>query len=209
MEGSGFLTFQDSLSSTWSNKNNNASHDQEVDLSLRLGLRKENQEDPFQGVIPQNFNNNVNIPTFHQQVGSVGKYSPSPDWQLKRIPDLDLTKPIQPIGTVYFACFPVGLGLRSDQGMGNGGILLQNAGGHERNIDFSKSFNHRPWPLPVLNMVSNNWSIMSGNSMQQQQQKICKKCEKTQTPLWRKGPDGPKTLCNGCGLRYAREIRRR
>lgn len=73
----------------------------------------------------------------------------------------------------------------------NGGILLQNARGRERNIDFSKSFNHRPWPLPVLNMVSNNWS-MSGNSVQQQQQKICKKCEKTQTPLWRKGPDGPK-----------------
>nr|CAD1845011.1 unnamed protein product [Ananas comosus var. bracteatus] len=25
------------------------------------------------------------------------------------------------------------------------------------------------------------------------------------TPLWRTGPDGPKSLCNACGIRYRKE----
>lgn len=68
MEGSGFFRFQNRLSSAWSYNNNNASADQEVDLTLRLGLPDENQEAPTQGVMPQNFSNNINIPRFHHQV---------------------------------------------------------------------------------------------------------------------------------------------
>jgi len=30
----------------------------------------------------------------------------------------------------------------------------------------------------------------------------CVHCQSTETPLWRAGPDGPKTLCNACGVRY-------
>eukprot|EP00177_Eucheuma_denticulatum_P001670 GFKZ01003005.1.p1 GENE.GFKZ01003005.1~~GFKZ01003005.1.p1 ORF type:complete len:425 (-),score=61.65 GFKZ01003005.1:1164-2438(-) len=30
----------------------------------------------------------------------------------------------------------------------------------------------------------------------------CVHCASTETPLWRAGPDGPKTLCNACGVRY-------
>lgn len=30
----------------------------------------------------------------------------------------------------------------------------------------------------------------------------CVHCLNTETPLWRAGPDGPKTLCNACGVRY-------
>lgn len=30
----------------------------------------------------------------------------------------------------------------------------------------------------------------------------CLHCLITETPLWRAGPDGPKTLCNACGVRY-------
>lgn len=30
----------------------------------------------------------------------------------------------------------------------------------------------------------------------------CVHCHSTETPLWRTGPDGPKTLCNACGVRY-------
>lgn len=30
----------------------------------------------------------------------------------------------------------------------------------------------------------------------------CVHCRNTETPLWRAGPDGPKTLCNACGVRY-------
>lgn len=76
-----------------------------------------------------------------------------------------------------------------EQGLENSGIL-QNAGeGLERN-GFSRKLNHKPWPLPVLNMLSNNWNSIS--VVQQQQQRKCKICQKTDTPLWRKGPDGPK-----------------
>lgn len=29
----------------------------------------------------------------------------------------------------------------------------------------------------------------------------CHSCNRAQTPEWRRGPDGPRTLCNACGLR--------
>ncbi|CAI0648748.1 unnamed protein product [Colletotrichum noveboracense] len=32
----------------------------------------------------------------------------------------------------------------------------------------------------------------------------CHKCRRTDTPQWRLGPDGPMTLCNVCGLMYAK-----
>jgi hypothetical protein len=39
-------------------------------------------------------------------------------------------------------------------------------------------------------------------------QLICHKCEAVATPKWRSGPDGPFTLCNVCGLVYAKRKRR-
>lgn len=33
----------------------------------------------------------------------------------------------------------------------------------------------------------------------------CNNCGVTKTPQWREGPDGPKTLCNACGVKYSRE----
>src|SRR5262249_33516196 len=35
----------------------------------------------------------------------------------------------------------------------------------------------------------------------------CHECNATDTTEWRTGPDGPHTLCNGCGLRYARQLK--
>jgi len=32
----------------------------------------------------------------------------------------------------------------------------------------------------------------------------CTFCNETDTPMWRKGPEGPNTLCNVCGLIYAK-----
>lgn len=29
----------------------------------------------------------------------------------------------------------------------------------------------------------------------------CHSCNTTETPEWRRGPDGARTLCNACGLR--------
>lgn len=31
---------------------------------------------------------------------------------------------------------------------------------------------------------------------------VCLNCSAQQTPQWREGPEGPRTLCNACGLRY-------
>ncbi|KAF8323090.1 GATA-domain-containing protein [Clavulina sp. PMI_390] len=33
---------------------------------------------------------------------------------------------------------------------------------------------------------------------------VCRTCGRTDSPEWRKGPEGPKTLCNACGLRWAK-----
>ncbi|KAI0273452.1 hypothetical protein BC834DRAFT_853891 [Gloeopeniophorella convolvens] len=40
------------------------------------------------------------------------------------------------------------------------------------------------------------------------EQYICNTCGRTDSPEWRKGPRGPKTLCNACGLRWAKKVRR-
>ncbi|KAG9098192.1 hypothetical protein FS749_004442 [Ceratobasidium sp. UAMH 11750] len=37
----------------------------------------------------------------------------------------------------------------------------------------------------------------------------CHSCEILDTPEWRRGPDGQRTLCNACGLHYAKLVRRR
>jgi len=36
----------------------------------------------------------------------------------------------------------------------------------------------------------------------------CHQCEAIETPEWRRGPDGDHTLCNACGLHYAKQQKR-
>ena len=36
----------------------------------------------------------------------------------------------------------------------------------------------------------------------------CHSCNTTETPEWRRGPDGARTLCNACGLRWAKQVRK-
>ncbi|CEJ02823.1 Putative GATA domain-containing protein [Rhizopus microsporus] len=36
------------------------------------------------------------------------------------------------------------------------------------------------------------------------QPRICTDCGRTDAPEWRRGPKGPKTLCNACGLRWSK-----
>ncbi|KAL0137603.1 putative white collar 2 protein [Mucor lusitanicus] len=38
---------------------------------------------------------------------------------------------------------------------------------------------------------------------------VCSDCGTTSSPEWRKGPHGPKTLCNACGLRWAKKNKKR
>eukprot|EP01136_Pigoraptor_vietnamica_P036768 Opistho-1_new@103783 len=35
----------------------------------------------------------------------------------------------------------------------------------------------------------------------------CTECGTNMSPEWRRGPHGPKTLCNACGLRYAKKVK--
>ncbi|BGP21026.1 hypothetical protein JCM10213_003208 [Rhodosporidiobolus nylandii] len=37
--------------------------------------------------------------------------------------------------------------------------------------------------------------------------RVCQNCGRTESPEWRAGPGGPKTLCNSCGLRHAKHLR--
>ncbi|KAF9931492.1 hypothetical protein FBU30_010001 [Linnemannia zychae] len=36
----------------------------------------------------------------------------------------------------------------------------------------------------------------------------CRSCNSSDTPEWRRGPDGARTLCNACGLHYAKLLKR-
>ncbi|KAG0036503.1 hypothetical protein BGZ82_004130 [Podila clonocystis] len=36
----------------------------------------------------------------------------------------------------------------------------------------------------------------------------CMSCDSSDTPEWRRGPDGARTLCNACGLHYAKLLKR-
>ncbi|KAJ3227797.1 hypothetical protein HK099_000051 [Clydaea vesicula] len=38
---------------------------------------------------------------------------------------------------------------------------------------------------------------------------VCHSCHTKDTPEWRRGPDGARTLCNACGLHFAKLMRRR
>eukprot|EP01018_Ginkgo_biloba_P028157 Gb_32966 [translate_table: standard] len=38
-------------------------------------------------------------------------------------------------------------------------------------------------------------------------QRVCVDCNTNKTPLWRSGPQGPKSLCNACGIRYRKKRR--
>merc|ERR1711939_471969 len=37
--------------------------------------------------------------------------------------------------------------------------------------------------------------------------RACRHCDTHFTSQWRTGPSGPSTLCNACGIRYARQIK--
>ncbi|KAI8379540.1 uncharacterized protein BYT42DRAFT_496091 [Radiomyces spectabilis] len=44
--------------------------------------------------------------------------------------------------------------------------------------------------------------------VRQEHDHVCTDCGTTSSPEWRKGPHGPKTLCNACGLRWAKRNKR-
>ncbi|KAJ3905902.1 hypothetical protein F5879DRAFT_694627 [Lentinula edodes] len=61
----------------------------------------------------------------------------------------------------------------------------------------------QPQPGVVGGMTSSN------PPPAQQDGQTCLGCGATSTPEWRRGPMGPRTLCNACGLVYAKLIKKR
>lgn len=43
-------------------------------------------------------------------------------------------------------------------------------------------------------------------TLQHQGRQACRNCSTTQTPQWREGPEGARTLCNACGLRFRKGL---
>ncbi|WOL18078.1 hypothetical protein Cni_G26871 [Canna indica] len=53
--------------------------------------------------------------------------------------------------------------------------------------------------------VESSWDPANSNQQQKDQHAFCLNCgtSKSSTPLMRRGPDGPRSLCNACGLMWA------
>ncbi|OLY79855.1 GATA zinc finger domain-containing protein 3 [Smittium mucronatum] len=71
------------------------------------------------------------------------------------------------------------------------------------NSQYNDSYSRRyTLPSPISNPVN---KLMKSKLRLNQ----CISCGTTNSPEWRKGPQGQKTLCNACGLRYSRSIKKK
>ncbi|GAB2225499.1 hypothetical protein Droror1_Dr00006293 [Drosera rotundifolia] len=68
----------------------------------------------------------------------------------------------------------------------------------------SSKFNNDDSSSTTTSWESNPSWVTDGN-VSQQQESCCRHCgiSEKSTPMMRKGPEGPKTLCNACGLMWA------
>ena len=60
-----------------------------------------------------------------------------------------------------------------------------------------------------LAAASSSWSDLEASRQVDVSVSMCTSCGRTDSPEWRRGPSGLKTLCNACGLRYARSLANR
>ncbi|KAI3701404.1 hypothetical protein L6452_26444 [Arctium lappa] len=60
---------------------------------------------------------------------------------------------------------------------------------------------HKAPTSSPLEETANSNSINSTSSNNNTPIRVCSDCNTTKTPLWRSGPQGPKSLCNACGIR--------
>ena len=64
-------------------------------------------------------------------------------------------------------------------------------------------------PLTKIQRHTSRSSVKEAQHINDGEQHVCQGCSATSTPEWRKGPTGPRTLCNACGLLYAKMLRKR
>jgi len=88
--------------------------------------------------------------------------------------------------------------------------LYAMANGSNGNIGLGQ-FGNFPTPSSSSNPMSMNpcgGGGTGGNGNANAILRVCTDCGSTESPEWRKGPAGPKTLCNACGLRWAKQVRK-
>ncbi|ORX56162.1 hypothetical protein DM01DRAFT_1303547 [Hesseltinella vesiculosa] len=66
--------------------------------------------------------------------------------------------------------------------------------------DHSPKQRHKYKPRGPAVATSKSWRIRPT------EKKKCESCHTSQSPEWRRGPSGHRTLCNACGLRYSRSL---
>lgn len=77
--------------------------------------------------------------------------------------------------------------------------------GRDASTSNSNTLHHVSSSFNLVNIASNDaLSSPSGRSFVV---RSCTLCGTTKTPLWRSGPDGPKSLCNACGIRMKKSRR--
>ncbi|ORY61009.1 uncharacterized protein BCR38DRAFT_50496 [Pseudomassariella vexata] len=81
-----------------------------------------------------------------------------------------------------------------------GGISAARAYGVRSNKRKSKRLENRE----MIQQWTSAHSSSSKRIHLSKEESSCHKCGRTDTPEWRKGPEGPGTLCNVCGLLYAK-----
>lgn len=64
-------------------------------------------------------------------------------------------------------------------------------------------------PLAKIQRHTSRGGVKEAQYSKGGEQHVCQGCSATSTPEWRKGPTGPRTLCNACGLLYAKMLRKR
>ncbi|KAK9691019.1 hypothetical protein RND81_09G170800 [Saponaria officinalis] len=68
---------------------------------------------------------------------------------------------------------------------------------HDRGVFFV--YGKAPLKKPKKKPAS---SLNGETGLNSSVQRRCTHCQVTKTPQWRAGPNGPKTLCNACGVRF-------
>ncbi|KAI8882660.1 hypothetical protein K501DRAFT_295148 [Backusella circina FSU 941] len=64
-------------------------------------------------------------------------------------------------------------------------------------------------PIPTnTNELSDRKDKLKRRKDKASDEYVCTDCGTTSSPEWRKGPHGPKTLCNACGLRWAKKSKK-
>ncbi|PGH27316.1 hypothetical protein AJ80_01026 [Polytolypa hystricis UAMH7299] len=117
------------------------------------------------------------------------------------IPQTATSKSSGPEGNSYLDDVEIMTGLRYRDGERSQGLSLGNPNG---------ALVHTAAPIffPVDRQDRNAGGNDRKRKMKTTEEYVCMDCGTLSSPEWRRGPNGRKTLCNACGLRWAKQEKR-